>query len=477
MKKLTIALSLFAAITSQQTLAQSSDPTIMTINGVPVSRSEFEYSYNKNNGEGVIDKLSVDEYVTLFVNYKLKVAAALDAKLDTLSSFRQEYAMYRDQQVKPTMVTDAEVLTEARQMYERTKAMIGSRGLIRPAHILLKLSTKATAQQQDKIKQRIDSVYSALQAGADFAEMAEKISDDGGSAVRGGELPWIAPSQTLKEFEDVAYSLAPGEMSKPFLSPIGYHIVLMKERKQLEPFDSLKQNIVASLERRGIRNDIADMKLRRKVNESAGKLTAEQVMQQQSDSLAATDNELKYLFQEYHDGLLLYEISSREVWDKASQDEAALKAWFDTHKKNYAWKEPRYKGIAYHVKTKADVKAVKKCVKSLPFDQWTEALRTTFNPDSVIRIRVEKGIFKPGDNATIDKMVFKQNVSATSDANYPIDAVFGKKVKRPDDYTDVRQQVVEDLQDYLEKEWVEDLRRRYQVEVNKEVLKTVNKHL
>ena len=477
MKKLTIALSLFAAITSQQTLAQSSDPTIMTINGVPVSRSEFEYSYNKNNGEGVIDKLSVDEYVTLFVNYKLKVAAALDAKLDTLSSFRQEYAMYRDQQVKPTMVTDAEVLTEARQMYERTKAMIGSRGLIRPAHILLKLSTKATAQQQDKIKQRIDSVYSALQAGADFAEMAKKISDDGGSAVRGGELPWIAPSQTLKEFEDVAYSLAPGEMSKPFLSPIGYHIVLMKERKQLEPFDSLKQNIVASLERRGIRNDIADMKLRRKVNESAGKLTAEQVMQQQSDSLAATDNELKYLFQEYHDGLLLYEISSREVWDKASQDEAALKAWFDTHKKNYAWKEPRYKGIAYHVKTKADVKAVKKCVKSLPFDQWTEALRTTFNPDSVIRIRVEKGIFKPGDNATIDKMVFKQNVSATSDANYPIDAVFGKKVKRPDDYTDVRQQVVEDLQDYLEKEWVEDLRRRYQVEVNKEVLKTVNKHL
>ena len=477
MRKLTIALSLFAAITSQQTLAQSSDPTVMTINGVPVSRSEFEYSYNKNNGEGVIDKLSVDEYVTLFINYKLKVAAALDAKLDTLSSFRQEYAMYRDQQVKPTMVTDAEVLTEAQLMYDRTKAMIGTRGLVRPAHILLKLSTKATAQQQEIIKQRIDSIYSALQGGADFAEMAKKVSDDPGSAARGGELPWIAPSQTLKEFEDVAYSLAPGEMSKPFLSPVGYHIILMKERKQLEPFDSLKETIVASLERRGIRNDIADMKLRRKVTESAGKLTADQVMQQQSDSLAATDSELKYLFQEYHDGLLLYEISSREVWDKASQDEAALKAWFDTHKKSYAYSEPRYKGMAYHVKTKQDVKAVKNCVKNLPFDQWAEALRTTFNPDSVIRIRVEKGIFKPGDNATIDKMVFKQPVSATPDANYPIDAVYGKKVKRPDDYTDVRQQVVEDLQDYLEKEWVADLRRRYQVEINKEVLKTVNKHL
>ena len=450
----------------------------MTINGVPVSRSEFEYSYNKNNGEGVIDKLSVDDYVTLFVNYKLKVAAALDAKLDTLSSFRQEYSMYRDQQVKPTMVTDAEVLAEAQQMYDRTKAMIGSRGLVRPAHILLRLSTKATAQQQDVVKQRIDSVFNALQRGADFAEMAKKVSDDAGSAVNGGELPWIAPSQTLKEFEDVAYSLAPGQMSKPFLSPIGYHIILMKERKQLEPFDSLKQTIVAQLERRGIRNDIADMKLRRKVTESAGKLNAEQVMQQQSDSLAAKESNLKYLFQEYHDGLLLYEISSREVWDKAQNDDVALKAWFDTHKKNYAWKEKRYKGIAYHVKTKQDVKAVKNCVKNLPFDQWAEALRSTFNPDSIIRIRVEKGIFKPGDNETIDRLVFKiSNSSNASIADYPIDAVFGKKVKRPDDYNDVRQQVVEDLQDYLEQEWVVNLRRRYQVDINKEVLKTVNKHL
>ena len=477
MRKLTIALSLFAAITSQQTLAQSSDPTVMTINGVAVPRSEFEYSFNKNNGEGVIDKLSVDEYVTLFVNYKLKVAAALDAKLDTLSSFRQEYQMYRDQQVRPTMVTDADVLAEARQMYDRTKAMIGTKGLVRPAHILLRLSTKATAQQQEKVKQRMDSVYRALQGGADFAEMAKKVSEDAGSAARGGELPWIAPSQTLKEFEDVAYSLAPGQMSKPFLSPVGYHVILMKERKQLEPFDSLKATIIESIERRGIRNDIADMKLRRKVAESDGTLDADQIMQQQADSIAAVNPEMRYLFKEYHDGLLLYEISTREVWDKASSDEAALKAWFDTHKKNYAWKEPRYKGIAYHVKTKQDVKAVKNCVKKLPFDQWNEALRTTFNPDSIIRIRVEKGIFKPGDNATIDKMVFKQTVSAKVNPDYPIDAVFGKKVKRPDDYNDVRPQVVEDLQDYLEQEWVADLRRRYQVEVNKEVLKTVNKHL
>jgi peptidyl-prolyl cis-trans isomerase SurA len=123
------------------------------------------------------------------------------------------------------------------------------------------------------------------------------------------------------------------------------------------------------------------------------------------------------------------------------------------------------------------VKAVKQCVKHLPFEQWAEALRTVFNPDSVTRVKVEVGLFKVGDNPTVDEKVFKLPTIARTDANYPFDAVFGKKLKRPDNYQDVRQQVVEDLQDYLEQEWVASLRNRYRVEVNQEVLKTVNKHL
>ena len=140
----------------------------MTINGVDVPRSEFEYSYNKNNGDGVVDKTTLEEYVDLFVNYKLKVAAALDAKLDTMQSFKDEFALYRDQQVRPTFVTDAEILAEARNMYDNLAANIGTKGLVRPAHILLRLSTRATAAEQDKARQRIDSIYQALQAGADL---------------------------------------------------------------------------------------------------------------------------------------------------------------------------------------------------------------------------------------------------------------------------------------------------------------------
>lgn len=475
-----IAIALLALVPSTALFAQSADPVVMTVNGVDVPRSEFEYSFNKNNAEGVIDKRTVDEYVDLYINYKLKVAAALEEHLDTTTAFRQEFAMYRDQQVRPALVTDADVLDEARRMYDRTKEAIGPQGLIQPAHIFLRLSTQASQADQDKVRQRIDSVYQALKAGADFAEMAKRLSEDTGSAANGGQLPWIGPNQAFKEFEDAAYALQTGEMSQPILSPAGYHIILMKGRKQLEPFDSLKTNIIRSIESRGIREQLAEQRIRQEVEQSGGTLTQETVMTHKADSLSAIDPEMKYLIQEYHDGLLLYEISNREVWEKAAKDEAGLAAYFKDHKKDYAWTEPRYKGIAYHVKTKADVKAVRNCVKKLPFDQWAEALRQTFNPDSVIRIRVEKGLFKEGDNRVVDSLVFKVTESKAANASlkdYPIDAVYGKKLKKgPEDYTDVKGQVTTDYQDMLEKAWVYDLRRRYPFTVNREVLKTVNNH-
>ena len=456
-----------------------SDPVVMTVNGVPVTRSEFEYSYNKNNGEGVIDKKTVEEYAELFVNYKLKVAAALDEHLDTLSSFKDEFAMYRDQQVRPTIVTDAEILDEARKAYNRAKESIGAKGLIRPAHIFLRLSTKATQHEQELVRQRADSVYRALQAGADFAALAAKVSQDPRSAAREGNLGWMQPGQTFVEFEEAAYALQPGQFSRPVLTPEGYHIILVKERKQLEPFEELKDMIVRSFEQQGLRDAIADMKVQQRIEQSGGTLTGQQVMQARADSLAAVDSEMKYLIQEYHDGLLLYEISNREVWERAEKDETGLRAWFDAHKKDYAWQEPHYKGIAYHVKTKADVKAVKRSIKKVPFEQWAEVLRTTFNADSVIRIRVEKGIFKAGDNGTIDRLVFKlkQTTFDAENADYPIEAVYGKKQKKyPDDYTDVRGQVVADYQQMLELEWVKSLRQRYPVQINQEILKTVNRH-
>lgn len=468
-----------AAIPSLLAVAQSQndDPVVMTVNGQPVLRSEFEYSYNKNNSEGVIDKKTVLEYVDLFINYKLKVCAALDAKYDTLTSFKQEFAQYRDQQVKPSLVTDADMLAEAHSIYDRTVESIGPEGLIKTAHILLRLNQQASDAERQAARQRIDSVYNALKKGADFAELAQKVSQDPGSARQGGELPFVSRGQLIKEYEDAAFALKDGEMSGVVESPYGYHIILMKEHKDFEPFEYHKESILKYMEQRGIREQLADRKVDSLVKQSEGKLTKETLMQQEADKLSANDNEIKYLIQEYHDGLLLYEISNQLVWDKAAKDDAGLAQYFKKNKKKYNWDKPHFKGIAYHVKEQADVEGVKNCVKNLKFGQWAEALRQTFNGDSIIRIRVEKGIFRQGDNALVDSAVFKKDTTVTKLKDYPIDAVYGKILKNgPEDYTDVRGLVVTDYQDMLEREWVANLRRKYTYSVNTEVLNTVNNH-
>ena len=110
--------SLLAAmlIVASSAGAQTADPVVMTLNGNPVLRSEFEYSYNKNNSETVVDKKSVADYVPLFVNYKLKVLAAEAAGIDTTSAFRKEFLSYRDQQVRPSFINDDDVEQEARKI-------------------------------------------------------------------------------------------------------------------------------------------------------------------------------------------------------------------------------------------------------------------------------------------------------------------------------------------------------------------------
>ncbi len=448
------------------------DPVIMTVNGKPVLKSEFEYSYHKNNGEDVIDHKSVKEYVELFANYKRKVEAALDAHLDTLTSYNQEFRQYRDQQVLPTIVTDADIDSEARKIYQETKNHIGPDGLVSLQHILLRVGQNDAESVKQSQAQRADSIYQALQKGADFSDLARRLSQDPGSAANGGELPWLSKGQTLPAFDAAAFAMKEGEISRPVLTEVGYHIIKMKARKQLEPYEEVKSDIYKFIEQRNIRESIARNRVKA-MAESSGK-TEQQVMDERADSISAISQEMKYLIKEYHDGLLLYEISNREVWEKASKDEAGLQAFYNKNKKKYKWDEPRFKGIAYHTRDAKDIAAVKKSRKKVPFSEWADVLRTTFNNDSVLRIRAEKGIFKKGDNGLVDKEQFKvADAQVKEIKDFPNTSTHGKLLKGPEEMDDVRNLVVGDYQDFMEKAWIEQLKKRYPVTVNEDVLSTV----
>ena len=448
------------------------DPVVMTINSKPIKLSEFVYSYKKNNGPDVIEQKTVKEYVDLFVNYKLKVEAALDAHYDTLTSYNKEFRQYRDQQVLPTLINEDDVENEARKIYDDYKKRVGPDGLVLPQHILLMTGQNPSDSLLAASKQRADSLYTELKKGGDFDAMAKKYSQDPGSAERGGEIGWISKGQTLKAFEDATFALKKGEISQPVLSEVGYHIIKLKDKKQLDPYDSLRADIHKFIERRSLRKQIAQNRLKdiaEKKNE-----TEQQVMDARADSISAIDQNMKYLIQEYHDGLLLYEASNRAVWEKAANDEAGLQKFFKKNKKKYAWDEPRFKGIAYYTKDVADIKAVQKAVKGKKFDEWAKILRTTFNNDSVLRIRVNKGIFKKGDNGLVDKMKFGiADAKVKEIKGFPNTAVFGKVLKTPEEMADVKALVVADYQEAMEKDWVAGLRAKYPIEVNWDIINQI----
>lgn len=474
MKRIFFLLSLISFLSSSAVMAQD-DPIVMRINGKNVPRSEFEYNYNKNNTDGVIDKKTVAEYTDLFINYKLKVEAALDAKLDTMKSYQQEFRTYRDQQIRPLLVSAETEEQEVVNYYQKMVDELDGHDLLQPAHIFVHLIQQSTPEQQAAAKARIDSLYAVLQGGADFAETATQASQDPGTAQRGGIIGWIGPKQLLPEIENKLYSMEKGEVSEPMLSTVGWHILKLVDKKPLEPFDTLAPRIRQYFEATGMKDKLAS-KVVDEMVQGSGR-TIEEVMDEEADRLAAEDDELKYLIQEYHDGLLLYEICQRQVWEPAAKDTAALERFFKLNKKNYAYKKPHYSGALLQAVSPAVLKQVQKTLKSKDEDLWAGIVKSQFNKDSV-QVRFERRNFEQGENPMVDSLAFGIKKGKTRlSQKYPAVGLIGRKLKKgPQRWTDASAQIVSDYQALKEQEFVNELRRRYKVEIFKKNLDTVNKH-
>jgi peptidyl-prolyl cis-trans isomerase SurA len=202
-----------------------------------------------------------------------------------------------------------------------------------------------------------------------------------------------------------------------------------------------------------------------------------------SELLAYEDSQLenkyddfRYLMQEYHDGILLFEVSNREVWEKASKDTPGLEKYFNSHKTDYTWEKPHYKGHVILCKDKETFDAAKSIVKKSETDSIDKYLRTRLN-DSIQHVKVEKGLYVQGDNKVVDDKIFNTKVKYVPTKDYPFFFVSGKLLKnKPEDYTDVRGLVTADYQEFLEREWIKALRAKYPVNVDQNVLKTVKKN-
>ncbi|MDE6547692.1 MAG: peptidylprolyl isomerase [Muribaculaceae bacterium] len=209
-------IAALAIISATAFLAAAKDEVIMTVNGVDVPRSEFEYLYHKNQQQQV-DPQSLEEYAEMFKVYKLKVADALSQKLDTMSSFRKEMNQYKSDLAAPYMTDSLFLNSLVKEAYDL------SREEVEAFHIML--AKGATDQEIEASRAQADSLRGVLLNGGDFAELAAKYSVDRASSNVGGRMGYIVAGRFPYAFEKAAYTLAPGEISEIVESPQGFHIL------------------------------------------------------------------------------------------------------------------------------------------------------------------------------------------------------------------------------------------------------------
>ncbi|MBO7193195.1 MAG: peptidylprolyl isomerase [Bacteroidaceae bacterium] len=465
-------IAAFFLLISTTALAQVTDPVLMRVNGKEVRRSEFEYAFNKNNSNLAGEGQTVEEYLPMYVDFKLKVAEAEALKLDTLSSLKEEYARDRSLMAENYLVDTCFINDEAYKIYAKDSATIGCDGFVEVAHIVFLAKQNAPSADIQLAKARIDSAYVMLNEGKTFEDIAQHFKIPA-QAIRSFE---IIRSQVYPEFEQVAYSLADGSYSAPFESPAGYHIVKRISSRPFGSFAEYKPNIIKMLEQQNIREKARIKRGADLAREFGGNITPKEALALEDSLLESKYPEFGNLMREYYEGLLFFEVSTREVWNKVAEDEAGLVKFFKKNKKDYKFETPRFRGAVVQANSQENLDNMKSILNGQSHDNYKAAIEANLPKDSARTVRVEIGVFAIGDNAFVDKMVFGQGDGGKLRRGFVVVDTIGKVIEKPETYKDVKGLVTADYQKYLEEKWLKSLRKKYKVKIDKDVLKTVNNH-
>ncbi len=655
LKQILATLILLASV-GYCALAQPSDPVLFTVKGTPVHVSEFKGIYSKTNQEKAdYSRASLEEYLNLYVNFKLKVQKARDLYLDTVPALKSELDGYRKQlaasylvdrevtdklvleahnrmqqdvelshvfialdknapakdtlaafqrisdilkQIKSGAVSfeqaaadasDSKEAKEARGYVGFVTAMLPdgyyalenvayntkvgniagpvrtssgyhlvkvintrpARGEMEVAQILIRKGD--TPEKAAISRTRIDSVYHALKAGADWDKLCAAISEDAMTKAKGGNIGFFGINRYQKNFEDAAFALTKdGDFSAPVETTIGWHIIRRKQAKPVGSFDSMKRGLSDRVKRDG-RSENAKQSIIARIRQEGGykeypeNLAKWQAMQTdsvfhtykwkpdatkpatplfsfgaQNSTLAEFEQylsnasrermkgkgypveetvaklykswkdevtlrfeetqldkkypEFRDLMREYEGGMLLFEAAKSEVWDRANIDTVGLEKFFNTQiKDKYKWDE-RARVSIYTIKSNDPELLVK--VREMAAKKSTADVLKKFNKKEEV-IAIMERTYEKGKNKDIDAIWKAGALSApkvddgTKTANFmkieEIIPVTPKKLSEAKGYA------VADYQDYLEKNWVEQLRKDYKVEINKDVFERLIK--
>lgn len=471
-KLLSVIISI---VMSLPCLAKTDNQVIMTVDGVEVLKPEFEYFLKKNFEGESISKKELKKYAELFLDFKLKVRAAEDAGMDQTDSFLEEFRSYRNLQAEEYMVDSLFLEEQAKSTFKASCDEIGPDGLAYMCLIAIEPEDNTPAAF-DKTYALLDSIYGCLKNGQDFGPLAQKYSQDV-SAPRGGQAGWMSRKQLPAVLGDSLFSLSPGSFSRPF--PVENIMVIVSciGRRELGTYGDNRDGIYKWMREE---SDIYSEAMRRKANaysEKYGWGVKDDVAVIYMDSLLETIvPEFANISREYHDGLLLFEISNQLVWEKAANDSIGLMAYYESHKQDL-WKDcDRFKGMVFFCKNENVYHDIEAAVAGLPIEKWSDTI-VTFNRGKanvrVMRSSSQSGIFEKGQNAYVDNLVFGEGTIEPMQ-NYPYVNVIGKRLSQPESYKDATSIVVEEYQAAIEKEWLNQLRNKYKYKIYKKALNKVS---
>ena len=201
---------------------------VLEVGGELVTLADFQHVYGKNNRDSVYTIEALDEYMELFVNFKLKVLEAEALGMDTASAFKKELAGYRTQLARPYLV-DGELLDAlVEEAFER-KGME-----VRARHILVSVDENASPTDTLRAWNRIQGLRTRVSNGEDFEAVARSKSgsDDPSVTSNGGDLGWFTAFQMVYPFECAAFETAEGELSDVVRTRFGYHILQVTGKRK-----------------------------------------------------------------------------------------------------------------------------------------------------------------------------------------------------------------------------------------------------
>lgn len=403
-----------------------------------------------------------------------------------------------------------------------------NKGEIQVAHIMKAFPQNMTPEMKNKVKAEIDSIYNELQNGTDFAELAKANSDDDQSASQGGIQQWFTIGRMIPEFSIPAFELEnDGDYTKPVETPYGYHIIKRLALRPIPPFEELKAEIESRIKRDPLRTENSKKVFVEKLKNEYGfseniegiekiktltigtanspnnfplftidgiefgldefnaylkekKITSgnyypnyekwveEEITQLEDSRLEEKYPDFRYMVQEYHDGILLFNISEEKIWNYASQDSVGLKEFYNKNKNNHFWGE-RFKGLIVACK---NLETREKADLYFSENLLPTEIADMINQDENL-ISITEGAWEKGSNPVVDFYIWNQPEPNNFDSE--LSFVRGDLIKpEPKTLEEARGLFVSDYQKYLEEKWIQELRKKYKVKVNKKLLKTID---